>query len=252
MAGKTKILVVDDESVIIDAANMILTAEGFAVRTVADAEGALNLIRSETPDIALIDLKLPRLSGMELLERVRLEFPQMVVIMMTGFSTLENAIAFLKNGAFDFLGKPFTFEELLSTALRASRFVALRASIGRTADEATHRYRLGMSSWAKPEPDGTVQLGITALFNQIVGRIDQIELPAINEELRQGGLLAQFVAQDDLKHTAWSALSGRVVAINPLLQKGGESLSICPLGNAWLVRIAPSNLETELTNLSAT
>ncbi|MGD0308557.1 MAG: response regulator [Acidobacteriota bacterium] len=252
MAEQPKILVVDDEAVITGAAEKILRAEGFRVRGTADAEMALTMFRVDPPDIALVDLMLPGLSGLELLNIVRREYPQTVVIMMTGYSMLDNAIVFLKCGAFDFIPKPFTFEEMLSAVQRAGRFIALRAADRRVGSEAAspHRYQLGISSWAKADQDGTALLGITNLFGQLVGRISRVELPSVNDEVRQGGPLAQVVAQDEMRHTAWSALSGRIIAVNHFAQEIREPPNGDPLGDSWLVRIIPDNLESEMMNLS--
>ena len=253
MAGKPKILVVDDETVITDAARKILGAEGFAVLTAPDAETAMLLLPSESPEIAFLDLMLPGISGMELLERIQDDYPRTVVVMMTGYSTLDNAISFLKNGAFDYLPKPFEFQELLSTAQRASRFSALLPLAGPPphVGEIPPRYLLGMNSWARRVEDGTVLLGITGLFGQVLERIENIELPALNEEVRQGSLLARLETVDQLRHAVWSPLGGRVAELNPAVQRDCDSARRDPLGEGWLVRIVPDNFEVELTNLSA-
>ncbi len=251
MAQKTKILVVDDEAVILDTVPKILRAEGFEISTAATAESALDILRAGAPDIVLVDLKLPKLSGMEFLDIAKKEFPQVAVIMMTGYSTLNNAVAALENGAFDFLPKPFTFEELLSAVQRAARFVNLPAA-GRSAGPngtMTNRYLLGLHTWAKIETDGTAQLGITGLFQTTVGLIAQIELPAVNDEIRQGGLLAQIVAQDEMKHTAWAALGGRVIEVNRHVRENPQLLNRDPMDSGWLVRMVPDNLENDLANL---
>lgn len=123
MAENPKILVVDDEPVIIASATKTLGAEGYAVRSANTAESALELVRADTPDIVLIDLKLPMLSGLELLETIKKDFPQIKAIVMTGYTTEENARAAIEHGAVIFLPKPFSFEELLSAVERAGRFV---------------------------------------------------------------------------------------------------------------------------------
>lgn len=253
MTEKLKILVVDDEAVILDSAQKILSREGFGVRITNSAERALELLHAEPPAIMLVDLKLPKLSGMELLNLVRKEFPQMAVILMTGYSTLENAVAALKNAAFDFLPKPFTFEELLSTVHRAGRALALPSA---ARDNSAHaaappRYRLGLQAWAKINDDGSAQLGVTNLFLQTVGPIRQVVLPALNETVQQGGRLAEIVAADQMKHTVWSALSGRVVARHDLAETQPELLNRDPLANGWLLKILPDRLENELANLIA-
>jgi CheY-like chemotaxis protein/glycine cleavage system H lipoate-binding protein len=252
MAQKTKILVVDDEAVILDSVPKILRAEGFEISTADTAERALDILRTGAPEVVLVDLKLPRLSGMEFLDIAKKEFPQAAAIMMTGYSTLFNAVAALQNGAFDFLPKPFTFEELLSVVQRAARFVNLPPA-GRSAGSngaIANRHLLGLHTWAKIETDGTAQLGITDLFQATIGSIARIELPAVNGELRQGGLLAQIVAQDEMKHTAWAALGGRVIELNRRVQENPQLLNRDPMDSGWLVRIVPDNIENDLANLS--
>jgi DNA-binding response OmpR family regulator len=253
MTDKPKVLVVDDEGVITDAARKILGGEGFSVRTVADGEKALPLLPEDTPDIAFLDLMLPGISGLDLLERIKRDYPEMVVIMMTGYSTLDTAITFLKNGAFDFLPKPFAYEELLSTARRALAYLQLRAE-ARTATcikKTAGRYVLGSNSWAIANPDGSASLGVTDLFLSMVGPIESIELPPVNYEIRQGSQLAQVLTRDELRHTVWAALSGRVIEINPDVQTLCEPSGGDAAGKNWLVRIIPENLESESMNLAA-
>jgi CheY-like chemotaxis protein/glycine cleavage system H lipoate-binding protein len=251
MAEKQKVLVVDDEPVIIESAKKVLGTEGFAVRAATDAETALDMLHAETPDLILIDLKLPNLSGMELLEIVQKEFPQIAAIVTTGYTTVDNAVESLQKGAFDFLPKPFSFDELLGIVQRACRFIALPAA-ARNAPVVTtmpNCYLLGMHVWAKPEVDGTAKLGVTDLFQQTVGRIMQIDLPAVNDEIRQGSALAQLVSEDQIKHTAWAALSGRIIQSNATLAQNPDLLNRDPWGDGWLVQIAPDNLASELVNL---
>lgn len=248
MTDKLKILVVDDEAVILDSAQKILNREGFAVRITNSAERALDILRADPPTMMLVDLKLPKLSGVEILRLARREFPALVVILMTGYSTLENAVAALKNGAFDFLPKPFTFEELLSTVHRAGRARTLSGAILKTI--APSCYRLGVQVWVRIDHDGAAQLGITDLFQQTAGSIVQVVLPALNESVQQGSRMAEILTTDQMKHTVYSALSGRVVACNNLVERDPALLNRDPLENGWLLRILPDRLENELANLS--
>jgi glycine cleavage system H protein len=169
--------------------------------------------------------------------------------MMTGYSTVENAVAFLKEGAVDFLPKPFTFEELLSPVLRASRYLGLCATkpAERPADGS---YRLGIGSWARAEADGTVRLGVTDTFMQIAGPIVEFELPKIEAQVVQGGVLAHALAQDGLRHTAWSPLGGRVTGVNQAAAENLKSAAPDPQGAGWLLKIVPSRFDRELLNLS--
>ena len=102
MTGGLKILVVDDEQVILDSAKKILGPD-LTVLTAPDAEAASQLLGAEAPDIVISDLVLPGASGMKLLDNALEHDPGLVIILTTGFSTVENAVAALKHGAFDFL-----------------------------------------------------------------------------------------------------------------------------------------------------
>jgi DNA-binding NtrC family response regulator len=126
MTDQVRILVVDDEQVILDSARKILTPEGVSVRTAPDAETALSVLSAEAPHILITDLVLPGASGMKLLESALEHDPGIVVILTTGYSTLENAVAALKHGAFEFLPKPFTCEELLACVARARQALESR------------------------------------------------------------------------------------------------------------------------------
>lgn len=126
MTDQVRILVVDDEQVILDSAKKILAPEGMSVLTAPDAETALSVLIAESPDILVTDLILPRASGMKLLESALARDPGLVVILTTGFSTVENASAALKHGAFEFLPKPFTCDELLACVARARQALESR------------------------------------------------------------------------------------------------------------------------------
>jgi glycine cleavage system H protein len=108
-----------------------------------------------------------------------------------------------------------------------------------------------MNSWAQADRGGTVRLGVTGIFSGVLGPIDNIELPEVNDEIRQGSLLAHVVTRDELRHAVWSALSGRVLELNPAIEKDCEAVQRDPSGEGWLVRIVPEDLEGELGNLSA-
>jgi glycine cleavage system H protein len=109
-----------------------------------------------------------------------------------------------------------------------------------------------MHLWARLDVDGTAKLGVTDLFQQTISRIEQLELPEINDELRQGSLLAQITSEDQLKHTVWAALGGRVIERNSELEQNPGLLNRDPWVSGWLVRIIPDNLQNELINLIRT
>jgi DNA-binding NtrC family response regulator len=125
-----RILVVDDEPVILASARKILAPEGLTVLTASDAETALAILKAQAPQILITDLILPGASGMKLLDAALEHDPGLVVVLTTGYTTPDNAAAALKHGAVDFLAKPFTYEELLASVARARQALEARRASG--------------------------------------------------------------------------------------------------------------------------
>jgi two-component system response regulator AtoC len=106
------VLVVDDESSLRKVLSAMLRREGYSVLTASDGAEALELVRKVGVDVILTDLKMPRLDGMGLLERLQKEQPRIPVVMLTAHGTVDTAVTAMKLGAFDYLTKPFDQEEL--------------------------------------------------------------------------------------------------------------------------------------------
>jgi len=114
-----KILVVDDEKVILDIMSDFLGSEGYQVVTASNAKQALQRLEEGEFDLVLTDLKMPGMSGMELLEEIKSRYMRPYVIVMTGYGTVESAVECIKKGAFDYLQKPFKMKEVESVVARA-------------------------------------------------------------------------------------------------------------------------------------
>lgn len=110
---KNRILIVEDEKLKRITLHDALEEEGYEVCSVADGLDALQLIKDEDWDLVVLDLKLPRLGGLSLLKRARKIRSNTSVIVMTAYGTIENAVEAMKLGAYDYLTKPFTSEELI-------------------------------------------------------------------------------------------------------------------------------------------
>ena len=121
MTLKAKILVVDDEASIRFALEEMLTRDGHQVTSVDDGEAAVALIQSEKFDLALVDLKLPGISGLEVLTELRQQLPQIVVIVLTAHASLDTAVAALRHGAHDYLFKPCKTVELRESIRKGLR-----------------------------------------------------------------------------------------------------------------------------------
>ena len=113
-AAKTKgrILIVDDELVVRDSLGKWFTSEGYAAYPVAGAREALEVIQQREFDIALIDIKMPGMDGMELQARLKEADPELTVIIMTGYASVDTAVQALKRGAYDYITKPVDPDEL--------------------------------------------------------------------------------------------------------------------------------------------
>ena len=114
-----KVLVIDDENVICDACDLVLTEKGHAVDYCKTGKTGLIAIERGTYDVILLDMKLPDIDGMEVLKSVSEKMPAPYVIVMTGYSTMSNAVQAMKLGAADYLAKPFTDDELIEAVEKA-------------------------------------------------------------------------------------------------------------------------------------
>jgi CheY-like chemotaxis protein len=115
-----RVLVADDEEDILELLGEYLRARGYAVHTAADGIDAIDVVRSGVVDVVLTDLKMPTVGGLELLAEIRrLPLPPATIV-MTGFGTVETALRAMKDGASDYILKPFKLKEVHETILRAA------------------------------------------------------------------------------------------------------------------------------------
>ncbi len=116
-----RVLIVDDETSILLLLKEALTQWGYQVTTAATATEALELIRTHGFDAALTDIRMPDMSGLELLKQIKAQDESIEVVVMTGYPTIASAVEALKEGAFDYLSKPLesldAFEMSLTRAL---------------------------------------------------------------------------------------------------------------------------------------
>ena len=120
MNAKIKILVVDDEKIIRDGCHRVLTGKGYDVISAKNGQAALDILAKEPLDMILLDLKMPVMSGEEVLEITGEKYPDIPVIIITGHGTVDTAVECMKKGAYDFITKPFQIDEFLLTITRAA------------------------------------------------------------------------------------------------------------------------------------
>jgi len=133
---QTRILVVDDEPGMREGCRRILTAEGYAVETAEDGVAGLELFR-QLGDFAaaLVDLKMPRMGGIELIEKMHEADPDLVILVITAYATIETAVEATKRGAYSYIPKPFTPDELLLPVRRGLESRSLAIETRRLREE---------------------------------------------------------------------------------------------------------------------
>lgn len=129
MPEKIRILVVDDELLIRTALQGILSAQGFEVKVAETGKKALEILTQEFFDLVILDLKLPDSNGLELLKEIKGLFPETGVVIITAYAEVKTAVQAIKDGAFDYLSKPFQEEELLIVLEKFLRFRKMEREI---------------------------------------------------------------------------------------------------------------------------
>ena len=129
------ILVVDDEETIREGMRRILEAEGYRVCTSASGEAAAERIQEEDFDLVITDLKMPGMDGIEVLKSIRILQPDVPVMIITGYSTVETAVEAMRQGAFDYIAKPFTSDLIIEKIRKALAFKASAPKKINWADE---------------------------------------------------------------------------------------------------------------------
>jgi DNA-binding NtrC family response regulator len=116
---KKKILVIDDEAIVRVSCERVLTPEGYDVKVVSKGTDALDILSRENFDLVLTDLKMPDMDGLEVLKEIKSRWPRINVIIITGYGTISTAVQAIKLGAYEYLEKPFTPEDILRAVQRA-------------------------------------------------------------------------------------------------------------------------------------
>jgi DNA-binding NtrC family response regulator len=133
------ILIIDDEKLIRWTLEGVLRKEGYAVMSADSGEAGLKLVDEEAPDLILLDLRLPKMDGMEVLERVKEIKPDALVIILTAHGTVESAVEAMRKGAYDYLNKPFDVEETKLVIRKALETIELKKEVVQLRREHTER-----------------------------------------------------------------------------------------------------------------
>jgi len=138
-----KILVVDDEHLIRWSLEQNLKKQGYEVVTAASGEDALKLLKDDIPDLMLLDIQLPGIDGLAVLERVKEMEEEIIVIMVTALGVLETAVKAMRMGAYDYINKPFNLDELAIVIKKALETGELKREVAHLRSEQSRKYGTG-------------------------------------------------------------------------------------------------------------
>ena len=143
------ILIIDDEADIRELVAGILQDEGYETRTARDSDSALNAIASRRPNLLFLDIWLQgsKLDGLQLLDSVKEQHPELPVVMISGHGNIETAVSAIKRGAYDFIEKPFKADRLVLVANRALENSRLRREVS-SARSATSTRRSALNDFS--------------------------------------------------------------------------------------------------------
>jgi two-component system response regulator HydG len=159
-----KLLVVDDDAANRRLARAIFTGEGFDVLEANDGPGALAIAERDSPDVVLLDLRMPGMGGLDVLRELKVRVPEVPVVMLTGSRDVKDAVQAIKLGAVDYLTKPIDADEVIAVVQRALETRALRVEVQDLRRQARHTASDALA----------VQMGTSAEVRRIVEQVSLV------------------------------------------------------------------------------
>ena len=263
---KAKILAVDDEEIILSSFRKILVLDGYSVDTVETGQEALGLIQKRNYDFVFTDLKMPQMDGVDVCKSVKHLRPDIDVIIITGYASVDTAVETMKFGALDYVQKPFSEDELIDMVKkfrhkrkdRISKQLKSKVFITHSTEEESQD-TIAFSipggvfiseghCWAMVNPNGKVDIGIDDFAKKIIGKVDDIDLPNLGMEVQKGQHLFSIL-QKTHSIPFNSPVSGKITTVNKLLLDDLEQLDYSAYDKNMICSIEATNLENELKDL---
>jgi signal transduction histidine kinase len=177
MEDKYKILIIDDEEIVLDSCTEILGDRDYQIATASNGTLGLKLVGEFQPDLVFVDLKMPGISGLEVLENIYTSNPTIVVVVITGYATVGSAVEAMKQGAYDFLPKPFTPDEfrlITRRGLEKRRLVLETIALRREKEMLRENFAAIVSHELK-SPLGAVQQNLFVLEAALSGKLTEAQ-----------------------------------------------------------------------------
>jgi CheY-like chemotaxis protein len=263
---KARILAIDDETIVLDSLRKILVLAGYSVDTVETGPEALGLVQRRDYDFVFTDLKMPDMDGVEVVKAVKHLRPDVDVVVITGFGTIETAVATMQHGAVDYVQKPFTEDELCAFArmllvkrqarIAAQKRPAVRVVHPMHADAAAeHEFCIPGGTfispghvWARIEDSGRVRVGLDDLARKALGSVDDVMMPAIGVRLERGDVLATLTSGGRAARLL-SPICGAIATINENVRRRASEIVASPYIRGWLCTLEPVDLSTDIAAL---
>jgi CheY-like chemotaxis protein len=254
---------VDDEDVILDSFRKILVLDGYCVDTVNSGREALGLIQVRQYDFVFTDLKMPEMDGVEVTKAVKSLRPDIDVIIITGFASVETAVETMKSGAMNYVQKPFTEDELLEflrialikrqdniqRQLKPSVRICHFPDTGKSRpDEFVVPGGVFISEghcWAAVTQGGGVEVGIDDFARKLIGKIDGVEYPKPGMLVTKGQPLFS-IRQKHRSVPFSSPVTGKVTKLNEAVNRNPELFDFSPYGGNWVCTLESDNLDADL------
>lgn len=263
---KARILCVDDEEVILSSFRKILVLDGYSVDTVETGQEALGLIQTHHYDFVFTDLKMPLMDGVEVTKSVKHMRPDIDVIIITGYASVETAVETMKYGAMDYVQKPFTEDELLAFTKKA--LIKRQDKIQKQLKPKVHISHLpadedsgsgefaipggifiaNSHTWVSLNQEGIAKVGMDDFAKKLIGKVEVIDLPNLGMNVKAGQPLFT-IRQGNRKVAFNSPVSGVVKSINTLLRENPDALDITPYERNWFCAIDTDNIDNEIKEL---
>ncbi len=245
---KGRILVLDDDPVVTLSCKRILGAEGYSISTVEKGEDALNKLAKDDFDLLISDVRLPDISGIEVLKEARVIKPKTDVVIITGYPTLEDAKESTKLGAQEYIEKPFTPDFMLNVAkkvfdtrgwiLRQAFIDEFRDYVSplKDSDNPVIFYKDG--TWARPSKDGLWEVGCDLRYWMLSGNLMYVEFVKNLDKLDAGQPFAKIYSSSGEGSELLSPMNGELKEINTQANDVMVALLKEHLSEGWLLWLA--------------
>lgn len=263
---KARILAVDDEPVILDSFRKILVLEGYAVDTVETGQEALGLIQKNNYDFLFTDLKMPSMDGLEVTKAAKHLRPDIDVVIITGYGTIESAVSSMKYGALDYVQKPFTEDELITFINHAlirrqkrledqvqAKVHLVTSLAGASPSHKRVNLPAGLfiapgHTWLSLKENGTVTVGLDDFVQKMIGPVEGILIPEAGATFKRGDPLFQ-IRKGGQTLSFLSPVKGQILKINKDIADDLDRVHANPTEFGWICSLEPQSLTSDLYQL---